>query len=503
MNTTIKEDPSGRPKNIKRDYSKDELLKMLLHYETELDRKEKEIWDLKDDKTRSILNLAKYGQLQMGDPLAALTRDTAIAKEEIDESVLNVYEYQQRELERLCQLLKANHSKDKQAMQDLKRQHAALLEEMENDRRRRDAKNAQSEDIMSKLENARESLEKKLELKQDELDRMSKVLELERERRQAEAKRTKMMVFFLVKEHKRLVVEAHTKQQQLNDLAVAGKVIGSADSPLVKELRKEIKALREERDRLAGNVQKLTTQNSELDKRLKIKEEDCAVLRQTVNKKTQEQMNRIPGTVAGLVVANKGAQRIAPPMTRSKLPNSSTFPSTVPGTSQSNHVTTGIPATNANAHKKFPATSATGGNTTSVLPRPGNGRGLPTLGTRANLPANRTRMMPLHTSQTMPKQRTPSSEPQQSMNHESPHTPRPQSIGSVLAKRSSSLPRNNVGQPGSASEPASPRQGLPSPSAGISHLNYRPTNSLSRNMPSTMPSGKLSRMMPNNRQPPK
>lgn len=49
----------------------------------------------------------------MIDPIKALGRDSLTMKENISQSVIPVYEYQQRELERLCQLHKINFSKYK------------------------------------------------------------------------------------------------------------------------------------------------------------------------------------------------------------------------------------------------------------------------------------------------------------------------------------------------------------------------------------------------------
>ena len=63
-----------------------------------------------------MLNQAKYGKLMMVDPLAALGRDGLQMNEKLDQSVLSVYEYQQRELERLCQLHKSNHGHYKEVI---------------------------------------------------------------------------------------------------------------------------------------------------------------------------------------------------------------------------------------------------------------------------------------------------------------------------------------------------------------------------------------------------
>ena len=99
-------------------------------------------------------------------------------------------------------------------MENLRKQHAKIIEEFENEKRLKEATNAQSEDILTALEDARDNLVKQVELKQGELDKATKLLQLEQKRRQAESERTKLMITYLLRERQKLLL---TMQQKLNN----------------------------------------------------------------------------------------------------------------------------------------------------------------------------------------------------------------------------------------------------------------------------------------------
>ena len=277
-----------------------------------------------------------------------------------------------------------------------------------------------------------------------------------------------------------------------NAYFLGGSACVTADSPLVKELRKEIYSLRDERNRLNAHVQQLQTQNTSLDKKIKIKDEDIAVLRQNILAKTRQQSDQINRQVnmGGLVVANKGAIAAAArtaAMTvpvRTRLPNSSSFPSTNPGTSSNSLPKPHNATTATTMYKKFPTISPNLGS--SILPRPGGGRGVPYLGTKAsNLPITRTYQGQL------PQRRTNSNVDaeidQLGMVIES-MSPRPHTTGSI-AKRSSSLPRNSQHQilSDATQNNESQQQYHPS-SSGIPI--QRSNGNHPRNLPTTIPTGK-------------
>jgi hypothetical protein len=242
-------------------------------------------------------------------------------------------------------------------------------------------------------------------------------------------------------------------------------------------------------------VQQLQTQNTTLDKKLKIKEEDNAILKQNILAKTRQQSDHINHrqvNMGGLVVANKGAIAAASrnaAMTipvRSRLPNSSSFPSTIPGTSSNSLPKTPQTANSTTTlYKKFPTISPSLGS--SILPRPGGGRGVPYLGTKAsNLPITRA-------FQTQQQRRTNSNIDAEidnlGMVIES-MSPRPHTTGSI-AKRSSSLPRNSqhqiLSEGGSHSNEQQPSPHPPH-SSGIPI--QRTNGNHPRTIPTAMPTGK-------------
>ncbi|KAE9555027.1 hypothetical protein FO519_001773 [Halicephalobus sp. NKZ332] len=454
--------------NLEPEYSKEDLLKLLLQFEGELEKKEEELTLLKDDKAHTMLNQAKYGKLTMIDPLAALRRDGIQMNEKLDESVLSVYEYQQRELERLFQLHKSNHTHYKEMIVNMEKRHKKIVDELRSEIHRNEAIKSQKEDIVNALEESRDSLAKDLETKNEDLGKFQQALQIEKDKRDREKNDHKLMIKYLLSERRDLFIALQKMKLELNHKNGSGTATG--DSPLVQEMRKEIDTLRMERNRLAGIAQEMQRQNTDLSQRLKIKEEDLQTLRQNMAKtKQQEPINRsnIPG---GLVVANRGAMgTVSQNMSvssRSRLPNSSSFPSTAPGTSLINGPQKQQPQPSTPMYKKFPTASSAIGS----LPRT---RGVPYLGTKAsNLPLTRS---------LAGQQQKSSVQAEMDQLGTIVDSMGAQQLNSTISKRSSSLPRN----PPSKAEAAShhtkpPSSGIPTHPQRQPPGNQRtPPNSLS------------------------
>ena len=255
-----------------------------------------------------------------------------------------------------------------------------------------------------------------------------------------------------------------------------GSGTATGDSPLVHEMRKEIDTLRIERNKLAGIAQELQKQNTELSQRLKIKEEDLQTLRQNMAKaKQQEPISRsnIPG---GLVVANRGAMGAVPQSTsmpRSRLPNSSSFPSTAPGTSLINGPQKQQPQPPTPMYKKFPTA-------TPALGSLSRNRGVPYLGTKAsNLPMTRG---------ISTQQQKVSVQPEIEQLGAIIDSMNAQQLGSSIAKRSSSLPRNSQNKAEVASHHVKP------PSSGIPTHSQRQVLGAQKNPSNQLSTGKTSRI---------
>lgn len=211
-------------------------------------------------------------------------------------------------------------------------------------------------------------------------------------------------------------------------------------------MKKEIDALRVEKNRLNGLNQELQKKNSELNRKLKLKEEDVQTLRVNMNKIKQESQR------PGLVMANKGAlatirHNTIPIPPKNRIPNSSSFPSTEPGTSMGERHIQPSPTT---TYKKFPVMI----NSNTIQ----RGRGVPFLGTKAsNLPISRNphSVKPMNDLETEHLGFVVDSMNSNGMNNS-------------LAKRSSSLPRNS-------SQPKSEhfQQIKPPSSIPTRHLNPR------------------------------
>uniref|UniRef100_A0AC34PUC2 Cortactin-binding protein-2 N-terminal domain-containing protein n=1 Tax=Panagrolaimus sp. JU765 TaxID=591449 RepID=A0AC34PUC2_9BILA len=356
------------------DCSREDLIKLLIHLESLLARKDEEIVKIKEEKSRGMLNQAKYGMLMTVDPLRALERDGALSGEKLDQSVLSVYEYQQRELERLCQLYKSNYLHYREILSNIEKKHRSIVEELENENYRSGVQNAHAGNIISKLEESRDKLAKQLDEKAEELTNLQESFQIEKDRREREKNDHKLMIKYLLTERKDLFITIQKMKLELTSKGDGAPVSG--DSPLVREMRKEIDLLRSERHKLNDAVHSLQKRNSELSQKLKIKEEDVLTMRQNIMSKTkQEQMMR-SNAAGGLVVANKGAiaRHQAAPF-RNGIPTSVSFPSTTPGTSYNNPAQKQQPSTST--YKKFPTIPVPGSNV------PLRNQRVPYLGTKA------------------------------------------------------------------------------------------------------------------------
>uniref|UniRef100_A0A914D2V5 Cortactin-binding protein-2 N-terminal domain-containing protein n=1 Tax=Acrobeloides nanus TaxID=290746 RepID=A0A914D2V5_9BILA len=413
--------PSGS-KNT--DFTRDELIKLLVYFEGELEAKEIAIAALKTEKLKTILQHAKYNRLKFGDPVLALTKDSNWMQNEDPLVALNrelkQYESPIQQLEKYIALTKQCHDKSKHTLEKLEKQHERIVHEMEAEKERHKASSEQGDDLMAVVENEHQKLQTMLEQKEEVCKQLEADLRKKDNILKTEKEKHKAIVLYLINERKEMLLKMHEMRMKMQTPRDA---TAYNETPFVNELRKEIHSLREEKNRLNATVSNLHSEKMILQQRVEELDEDLIMLRQNILFRTRQQSDGFirPNHAGGLVVANKAAivsdrnqQTI-----KAKMPNSSSFPATVPSTSTKAQQS-------GNAYRKFPTVSG------SVLPRP-NGSKPPTGMKTSNLPVRP------YTANSISKPMEPEIEQLgaviDSMNS------RPKTTGSIT-KRSSSLPRN-------------------------------------------------------------
>lgn len=326
----------------RREFSKEDLLRLLSYLEGELQARDVVIAALKSEKAKQLLYQAKYGRLAGDDPLSALQRDSNLtgADSEPDESTVGqMYETQLSQLERLISVQRRCHSRSKQILAAAERRHTRTLRELDEQKQRSAADAAQGDDLCALLENERSRLRQQLEYEQKENDKLRKEMEKIEKKLLDEKERHKSMVLFLINERKQMLLKMH--ELRLN----SERSSASHESPLLAEMRKELVALRTERDQLRTALSSTRVDMHSLKEVVRSQEEDLALMRNSILAHARSHSNNVRLLGDGsLVVANKGvsgglsstksAGATLPPAAsdarhaaRSRLSNSSSFPS--------------------------------------------------------------------------------------------------------------------------------------------------------------------------------
>uniref|UniRef100_A0A0R3RN25 CortBP2 domain-containing protein n=1 Tax=Elaeophora elaphi TaxID=1147741 RepID=A0A0R3RN25_9BILA len=110
-------DDESAVQSARKNFSTEELLRLLTYFEGEIQARDIVIAALKSERAKQLLHKAKYGQLAGSDPIKALQRDSSFADEgnEVDESSIgHMYETQLMQLERLITVQRRCHNRSKQ-----------------------------------------------------------------------------------------------------------------------------------------------------------------------------------------------------------------------------------------------------------------------------------------------------------------------------------------------------------------------------------------------------
>ncbi|KAL3982067.1 Cortactin-binding protein-2 family protein [Acanthocheilonema viteae] len=430
--------------SVRKNFSTDELLRLLAYLEGEVQARDIVIATLKSEKAKQLLHEAKYGQLAGSDPVKALQRDSSLTDEgnEIDESEIgHMYETQLTQLERLITVQRQCHNRSKQILAATEKRHARTLRELDEEKQRSAADAAQGDDLCVLLENERTRLRQQLEYEQKEGEKARKEVERLEKKLRDEQEHYKSMVLFLVNERKQMLFDLHELKVQ------NGRGSSYAqETALLAEMRKEVTALRSEKDQLRTALDAALSEVQTLKEVARNQEEDLSLMRTNILANTRSYANNLRFSDDGsVVVANKGVSNALPP---SKNP----APGLSPAVSDLRHpirprLTTSstFPASNRFPQSRVPL-PAPSHLTSSVAPLPPAKKGqhpvttarpvtLSTMRGNNNHSSSRDRERMSNSSDSSEKKNTYSAEPE--IEH----------LGAVIesmntGKRSASLPRN-------------------------------------------------------------
>ncbi|KHN87512.1 Uncharacterized protein Tcan_15400 [Toxocara canis] len=323
----------------RKDFSREDLLRLLSYLEGELQARDVVIAALKSERAKQLLYQAKYGRLAGDDPMSALQRDSNLAGAEgdLDEAqVGQMYESQLSQLEKLICVQRRCHARSKQILAAAERRHARILRELDDEKQRSAADAAQGDDLCALLENERTKLRQQLEYEQKEKDKVRKEMERLEKKLLEEKERHKSIVLFLIDERKQMLVTMH----QLRMHPPRGVISSQQESALLAEMRKELNALRSERDQLRKALAVARSDAHALKEVVRSQEEDLALMRNSILANSRPHTNNMRVLADGsVVVTNKAASGSVAPTksasalsdarngSRTKLSTSSSFPS--------------------------------------------------------------------------------------------------------------------------------------------------------------------------------
>ncbi|VDK28049.1 unnamed protein product [Gongylonema pulchrum] len=219
------------------------------------------------------------------------------------------------------------------------KRHARILRELDEAKQRSAADAAQGDDLCALLETERTRLRQQLEYEQKESDKIRMEVKRLEKKLCDEKERHKSMVLFLINERKQMLLGVHEMNIQ-NDHGISQ----VQEASLIAEMRKEVSALRLERDQLRTALEATRSEVQAYKEVIRNQEEDLALMRNNILANTRNYNNNLRWTSDGsVVVVNKGVSTVQSPSrnsapglpptvtdlrhpVRPRLTNSSTFP---------------------------------------------------------------------------------------------------------------------------------------------------------------------------------
>ncbi|VDK47624.1 unnamed protein product [Anisakis simplex] len=260
--------------DARKEFSNEDLLRLLSYLEGELQARDIVIAALKSEKAKQLLYRAKYGRLNGDDPLNALQRDSNLSgvEGELNETQISqMYESQLSQLERLIAVQRRCHLRSKQVI-ELVRVAAASSDA------------AHGDDLCALLENERTKLRQQLEYEQKESDKTKKEIEKLEKKLLDEKDRHKSMVLFLINERKQMLVKMHELRMQSENTGKSVIIIclrrtsTQQENVLLDEMRTELTTVRKERDQLRTALNSARQEAQTLKEAVRSLEEDLAVM---------------------------------------------------------------------------------------------------------------------------------------------------------------------------------------------------------------------------------
>uniref|UniRef100_A0A0C9QAT2 CG10915_0 protein n=1 Tax=Fopius arisanus TaxID=64838 RepID=A0A0C9QAT2_9HYME len=203
-------------RNPKMELSKTDLLKLLGYLEGELQARDIVIAALKSEKMKHLLN-SRY-RSGTTDPYVALARDVAIVggvmRNDNDQLEGKIPNFSVMILkQKVCQKRMVT------MLEDAEIRHRAVIEELEEEKRKHEHDTAQGDDITYGLEKERTRLKKELELERQEKKRLEMELKKETLALEMEKSRQKQIVLLLLAERKKIIMKYIEERKRSEDLA--------------------------------------------------------------------------------------------------------------------------------------------------------------------------------------------------------------------------------------------------------------------------------------------
>ncbi|XP_063990593.1 CTTNBP2 N-terminal-like protein isoform X1 [Diachasmimorpha longicaudata] len=203
-------------RNPKMELSKTDLLKLLGYLEGELQARDIVIAALKSEKMKHLLN-SRY-RSGTSDPHVALARDFAIVggvihndNDQMNEKGPNFNLFMLKQ--------KVSQKRMAKMLEDTEIRHRAVIEELEEEKRKHEHDTAQGDDITYGLEKERTRLKKELELERQEKKRLEMELKKESLALEMEKSRQKQIVLLLLAERKKIIMKYIEERKRSEDLA--------------------------------------------------------------------------------------------------------------------------------------------------------------------------------------------------------------------------------------------------------------------------------------------
>ncbi|KAI5699320.1 hypothetical protein M8J75_001090 [Diaphorina citri] len=280
-------------RNPKMELNKPDLLKLLSYLEGELQARDVVIATLKSERVKHLLYQTRTRPDSNNDAIMALQRDALAASgPRVNEAqICSIADHQVSSLEHLVTQQRKAQIRIARVLKEAETRHRHVVNELIEEKKKREFDTAQGDDITYGLEKERSRLKQELVSEKIAKKKLEKDLKKATDQLEEEKNRTKQMVLFLLAERKKILSKYIEERKRSEDLAQILSEEKSRVDSMAEGLEEESKKSLQMEAELEKQLAHFDTETQQMKAALSKEEKRCREIEAELEKTKSEMAN--------------------------------------------------------------------------------------------------------------------------------------------------------------------------------------------------------------------